>query len=119
MAQSQSQDVKFVRINGRVVPIRAKEGQGPSASQRQRKKMPQTSIQKSYTTPVTVEERLKTGAKYGAGFGAALGAVGGGFVAGARGAVGGAIGGALNWAILGGAGNALFGSRERKITQKK
>lgn len=123
--QENTGKVRFIRVHGRVVPVRSKGGDNikpVGIAARLRK--------------VSAGERFKQGAKVGS----VIGAIGGGAataalvaMAGAggknalvQGAVG-AVRGGIGWGLLGGAGNALFGRREQvqfgivgeKIIRKK
>lgn len=113
-----SDGVKFVRIRGRIVPI--KKGWDPK----------KVSVTPPKVKSVGVVERLGTGIKLGAGVGANIFGVGnavlnaglslnkGPKVAALRGLVGGAVGavhGAIDGAIIGGFVNSVFGARSKTI----
>lgn len=121
-----SQDVRFIRKNGRVIPIRVKGGASGAGELR--------------TKQVSTGERAKRGAVAGAKIGGTVGAASGvalGLAAG-RGAKGkmlaatglgvlSGVSGALQWGMLGAGINAAFGARERttfvkagnKVSMKK
>jgi len=122
-------DVKFIRKNGRIIPIRAKNGAGKSVAIKE----------KSYTGTKTVKmdagDRFSKGfskwGKIGAGVGAVTGAAIGGAIGhaekGLKGVVAGAaLGGAyaavtggLNWGLVGGGLTAAFGKRNGQIKIRK
>lgn len=126
---AQDQNVRFVRINGRVVPIR---GQGPS-NQAPKKidinKMRIGIAKRDISAGERFEKGFGIGSKIGAGVGGIGGAIGsfaaseGGIkkrllMTGAGAVLGGVTTG-LGWGVLGGAGNAAFGKRkEQKIVMQ-
>lgn len=133
-----SGDVRFVRIGGRIVPIRGKgNGQGGGKA----KAAPQPAKRTTLILKVkktTAGERFKSGFKrfgtMGAYAGGALGGVGGAIAGGAAGgkqggrlgvglgaaaglvagAAAGAVQGGVSWGLWGGGASAAFG-RRRKI----
>ena len=114
-------NVRFVRIRGRVVPIRGKGGEKVPAKPKTTKVMIGVA-----TRDIGAGERFKSGFKGVGQFGAILGGMGGAVggamaskggmfkMAGgmAAGALGGAVGTGLLWGGIGGVANSIVGKRK-------
>jgi uncharacterized membrane protein len=104
-------DVRFVRIHGKVVPIRQKGNGKGFGSKTKSGAKPHEVVMKFKQKNVSTEERAKSGAKAGAVVGGIYGAaIGAQF--GLKGLVGGAIGGAAGLGALSSGLNAAFGARK-------
>lgn len=104
--------MKFIRKNGRIIPIR--DGQSPAAKGQKVQKAKITGF--SFKTKVkntTAGSRFKEGAEVGGWTGGILGGVGGLSAGGLKGAVAGAVIGAAGLGLLQGGIHAGFGSRKK------
>lgn len=126
-----SNDVRFIRVNGRVVPVRNKNKNGKSLGSLDKKKAPTVDVSYKFKTQkVSLSQRMKDGFKAGGIMGGIFGSLAAtadsaktgkqALLYGAAGAVGGAVGfGSLMAGI-----NGLIGPRkqlkiETYITKKK
>lgn len=117
MAQNSKQNVRFIRKNGRIIPIKAgSSGNGNSNRKAETQEKPAKQTQ---TIKYSAGERAKGGAFLGGVAGTIFGGVmgkGGGSIKSV--AIGAAVGGALGAATLA-AGNAAFGTRQEKFSYYK